>query len=279
MTKTKPNWLIDCHILESETDQGDFLPALAESGSNFYLTRYIPFHENEYGPEEWMNQPTILYGSWNYIKNCNRQFFPGAYGFTKNLDVNMYYSQIESHMLLNGESIYTTFGQFKKNYAYYYGLFNTNSLFIRPLSGFKTFAGLVVHIQDVAQEINSTMQLSSVMDDTFIMVAPNKNIINEWRFLIVNHKVISGSLYKSHDKTNIKEGYNDEAFAKAKQMAENPWQPDAVYICDVCENEEGYFIVELNSFSCAGLYAMDKKAVIDAVNDYTMREWESDYLD
>lgn len=274
MVKNKPNWVIDRHILESETDQGDFLPALLASGSDIFLTRYVPFADNEYGPESWRKEPTILYGSWNYINKCGLIYTPGAYGFTKNLDVNVYYNHVPNDLLLNGDGIFTTFGQLKNNPKRFFNLFNTKNIFIRPVSGFKTFTGFPVPENEMDYELNSTMQLSSVMDDTYILIASAKEINSEYRFLIVDGKVVDGSEYKRNGKTSVFPGFATKAAKVAETMAQNPWQPDTVYTCDVASTLAGYKIIELNSFACAGLYAMDKELVINAINDAAMKEFK-----
>lgn len=279
MKKNKPNWIIDRHILESETDQGDFIPALMNSGSDFFVTRYVPFADNEYGPKEWETQPTILYGSWNYINKCDIGFSPGAYGFSKNLDVNVYYNHVPKDLLLNGDGIITTFGQFKNDPKRFFELFHELSrIFIRPVSGFKTFTGFVLDINEIDYELNSTMQLTSVMDETYILVAPYKQILDEQRFLIVDGRVVDGSLYKKNGKSHIDGScLNDSfigSFNVAKQMAKNAWQPDSIYICDVARTHDGFQIIELNSFACAGLYGMNKPIVIEAINKFAMKEWE-----
>lgn len=275
MKKNKPNWIIDRHILESETDQGDFIPALMNSGSDFFITKYVPFADNEYGPKEWENQPTILYGSWNYINKCDIGFSPGAYGFSKNLDVNVYYNHVPKDLLLNGDGIITTFGQFKNDPKRFFELFRELSrIFIRPVSGFKTFTGFVLDINEIDYELNSTMQLTSVMDETYILVAPYKQILAEHRFLIVDGKIVAGSLYKHNGKSHIEKLFTHDSLNIAEKMAKNAWQPDSIYICDVATTDSGFQIIELNSFACAGLYAMDKSIVINAINKYAMKEWE-----
>jgi hypothetical protein len=57
----------------------------------------------------------------------------------------------------------------------------------------------------------------------------------------------------------------------AQALAATPWRPDEVFMLDVCESGDGLRIVELNSFSCSGLYACDLPAVVAAVSEAATR--------
>jgi hypothetical protein len=240
------------------------------------LTKYRPFDDNpNYGPIGFIGQPTVLYGSWNWLNKCKRQFTPGALGMSNNLDCNVYYNYIPREWLLNGKNIVTTFGQFYRNPNYFYQLLNTEELFIRPMSGFKTFTGFVANIDEISYELNASMQLTSVTPETYIMLAVVKQINSEFRFLIVNGEVVDGSMYRLANKRNIQNTYPEGAFKLAHHMSQLPWQPDAAYTCDVASTPNGFLIIELNSFACAGMYGMNKSKVIDAINQQALREWSN----
>ena len=42
---------------------------------------------------------------------------------------------------------------------------------------------------------------------------------------------------------------------------------------DVCESDEKLYVLELNSFSCSGLYACDLSEVIRTASEIAEREW------
>jgi hypothetical protein len=267
------NWIVDEGIIDSTTLVGDFRKAILDSGANLHLAKYIPFSdEQDYGPYDAYDC-CVLYGNHNYVSRCKKGFTPGAYGLNNNTSVQQYYTQIPLDWLLNGYDFYILpFGVVKQKLKIildeFYG-----SFFMRPLSGFKTFPGQVFEKETVDFEFNSTQKLSSVMDDTLCLIAPFQSIEAEYRFVIVNREVVAGSQYRRDDKLDIRRDYTDGAFQMAKKMAELEWQPDLVYTCDVCYSGYEYYIVEINSFACAGLYTCDLDAVVKAVNDVAVMEF------
>lgn len=279
----KVNWVVDTYILESRSTQGDLLQAIRDAGHNLHTTKYVPFaDEQDYGPEEWLKQPTILYGTHGFLNKCKKPFFPGAYGLGSNMNCATYYSYIPSEWMLNSNFVMAPFQVIKDDP---WRFFHTGGfeMFVRPNSGFKTFAGLVINKGNAKEELSSTQQLSSVMPDTICLVAPVYDLQAEFRFLIVDGKVVDGSEYRWDGRLDIRLDYDQSCYELAKKMAEHSWQPDSIYTCDVAlvndrniknlERIQYPKIIEINSFSCAGLYALDKNKVVNAVSEFAWKEF------
>lgn len=92
--------------------------------------------------------------------------------------------------------------------------------------------------------------------------------------VIVNKEVVSYSQYMNNDKIFIKKGIDDGALKLASTIASEEWQPDKVYTMDICLDDGGYHLLEVNSFSCCGLYLCDVKPIISKVSEIALREWE-----
>jgi hypothetical protein len=66
----------------------------------------------------------------------------------------------------------------------------------------------------------------------------------------------------------------------AQKVAEAEWQADRVYICDVALVDSAPYeggtkqakIIELNAFSCSGLYACDTYKIVEAVSKAAEQE-------
>jgi hypothetical protein len=111
--------------------------------------------------------------------------------------------------------------------------------------------------------------------ETRVLVASPQRISREWRLVIAGDEVVASSQYRLNGSTCIAAGCPGELTRfVARILAEIDWRPDPVFVLDVCESQQEWLLLELNSFSCSGLYACDPVAVIHAVNSMAIREWE-----
>lgn len=270
----KMNWLVDTTILESRSVVGDLLGAIQENPKcNLFTTKYIPLSdEQDYGSFTHKD-PVVLYGTIGYVTKCKTAFYPGNYGVHNNTNVLTYMTNIDNELFLNSDYIMVPFYKLKKYHKWLFDLFNTDDLFIRPNSGRKTFTGYTITRQNADFELSSSMQLTSVTDETICLVATAKRINAEYRFVVGAGDVIDGSEYRWDNKLDIRHDFSGEAFDLARKVAQLEWQVDRVYTVDVADTDDGPRIVELNGFSCAGLYACDKKLVVDKVTDIAIEDY------
>lgn len=268
----KTTWIVDTYILEAQSVVGDLLGAIKSSGADLVTTKYVPFaDQQDYGEVE-PDHPVILYGTHGFVSKCHITFIPGAFGLVEQMNTNHYYSYVPLEWMMNSDFIILPFDVFRNHHAPIFDLFG-GDLFIRPVSGFKTFAGMVVTRENVDYELNASQQITSVMPETLIMISSKKNLHGEFRFIIGNGRVIDGSEYRWDEKVDIRHDWPEDCWEVAKKMAEHSWQPDTVYTCDVAVTDDGPKIIELNSFACAGLYACDKNVVVGAINEIAKSEW------
>lgn len=272
----KTKWLIDNYMVE-KSDQDDFLDIFKRNNFEYELQSYVHFKEKN---ETKFNQEdcVVIYGSIAFVKqNINNGFIPGAYLQEQAMNCTGYIPYIDDNKILaNSNHVFATYKDFKNRKDFFYDVFNTNEIFIRPNGGLKTFTGLPIKKKDFDYEINSLEQLTSVSENTLILISDCKDITYEYRFFIVNREVISGSQYKKNDELIVKSGYSDEAFEIALKMAANKWQPDIAYVCDVGIVNGEPKIIELNSFSCSGFYACDIGLIINAIDYSAIKEYNGE---
>lgn len=182
-------------------------------------------------------------------------------------------SNLPLDWFMNRDGVFMTWAMFKQRRREFFYSWDSDRIFIRPNSGFKTFAGTPIKYGELDDEINSLDQLSSVMDETMIMVAPAQKIQGEFRFVIADGKVIAGSEYRWDGKLDIRRDWTPECEELAQRVASHPWQIDIAYTCDVALLEDSVKLVELNGFSCAGLYACDLDKVVQGVSEAAIREF------
>lgn len=270
----KSKWLVDNYLIETSYHE-DFSKVLKRMGHEVIVDKYIPFSEKPQNIHYDDSDCVVIYGSigftHQYVKD--RKFIPGAYCQEKAMECMGYMPKIDNPAIMaNQNHVMSSFRNFVDNKNFFYNIFNTDKVFIRPNSGFKTFTGLPIHLAEFDFEINSLRQLTSVADDTLILVSSCKTIKEEYRFFIVNREVVDGSRYKLNEELNIAKGYSQEALEIAKIMCNNKWQPDLAYACDVGIVNGEPKIIELNSFSCSGFYAADMEKLVEAVDNIAVLE-------
>jgi hypothetical protein len=272
----RSKWLIDDYIIQTSYHE-DFRDVLKRNNFEFEVKKYIPFSEKV----ETVANPddcVVIYGSIGFVKQyLNQGFIPGAYLEEKSMNCIGYMPFIEDfNILANSNNVFTTYEDLKNRKEFFYDIFRTNKIFVRPNCGLKTFTGLPIHYDEFNHETNSLEKLTSVEKNTLILVSNCKTITNEYRFFIVNREVITGSQYKLNDELNVQKGYSQEAFAIAEKMAKNKWQPDLAYVCDVGIVNGEPKIIELNSFSCSGFYACDMNKIVEAVDLIAVKEYNGE---
>jgi hypothetical protein len=105
-----------------------------------------------------------------------------------------------------------------------------------------------------------------------VVVAPVQNVLREWRFVIVNKTVISGSAYVASERSATTEINVGEPWDFAAQVAQVLTAPDPIFVLDVCETSNGLHLLELNPFSGADLYACDGNRVVNGVMSVLLQE-------
>ncbi|MCX6366773.1 MAG: ATP-grasp domain-containing protein, partial [Armatimonadetes bacterium] len=110
----------------------------------------------------------------------------------------------------------------------------------------------------------------TIPEDFLLLVAPPHEILGEWRFVIVGEQVVAASQYKWGETLVLEQGAPDGAWAVARAIATHPWRPIEVFVADIAQTPEGYFVLELNTFGTAGLYACEMEAIVRTVTPYAV---------
>jgi hypothetical protein len=142
----------------------------------------------------------------------------------------------------------------------------SGSFFVRPDSPLKPFSGRVVDIDSIS--LSKLDHGFYYEDETLpVVVAPLRQIGNEWRFVIVSGNVVAGSAYDPATRKPVVASLDSAAATFAASVASSIPAPADVYILDVCECDDQLRLLELNPFGGADLYACDAKAIVQAVSE------------
>lgn len=148
-----------------------------------------------------------------------------------------------------------------------------NTIFIRPDDGDKPFTGTILNKETLVKDLELlTVFETDYKDKLCIISYPQQyNLFNEYRIWIMNDKIITSSSYR------INGDYETESIVPQKIidyvqniLYNTTWRPDRGFVIDVVEFNNKIHIVELNSFSCSGIYNADfDKLVRSIIDEYS----------
>lgn len=223
-----------------------------------------------YGTDECV----VMYGPIQFIQKKNKGFIPGAFGFKKDTNTSYYMSHIPRHYFFNDDAIYLPFGMIEDRKDILQSTFGDH-IFIRPDSGFKSFTGFDVHIKDLSYELSALKQTKNPGSHEMCLVSRAKTIHGEYRLIVCDRKIVTGSQYRWDGKMDVRIDVHSDAWSFAESFVKNTdWQIDTCYTIDIFLSDEGPKIGEFNSFASSGLYNCDVDAIVKAVSEAAICEWD-----
>lgn len=289
----KVTWVIEKNIFE-EYDQ-QLAQTIKDSGANvvFFDDANIKgISLSEFMKANFTDEDVIIFhGSLQLGRQMSHlPYYPGVTMTIDNYECYKYYghygeSLLNSEYLMMGLNDVVRNKRLIKSILPNYGFADPHiprKLFIRPSNGYKSFAGQVISFDNLEEEINTLKQSYGGIDpETLVLVSCVQKITEEYRFTVIDGKVVSGSVYM--DESNIgtykphfnKHCYNREAIVYAQKIAEM-YQPDKAFTLDVCRVDYGdyylYKLLEINSFNCASMYGAYLKPIVDGMNALAVKE-------
>ena len=198
-----------------------------------------------------------------------RDWKPGSFCAFDNLACSTYYAYFGRY-LLNARYVLLPGAEALRQQNFLYEVFGRDdAVFIRPDKAEKLFTGQCVTQSDFA----AALEFARHRPTQIIVIAAKRAVRREWRLVVVESKVVAASQYYVEGKKNVLPGCPAEVQAFADEiLREIDWRPDPVFSMDICESDGRLFLLELNSFGCAGLYGCDLDAVVEAVSELAKRQ-------
>lgn len=232
-----------------------------------------PFEQNDH---------VIAYGSIGFAKflNRNSRWIPGVWSDFEKLKCTTYlthwgqFSVQEDYSFLPFREVYRLkdkmFSRHEKD----------DHIFIRPDSNDKVFHG-----EKVCKELfEKWWRIANIYDpdpNQLTMVSTPTKIEHEWRFVIADRKVVTGSRYIHSDDGNVAHAkigefeLDNSASICAEKIANYcDWQPAPIYTLDVCKTNDGFKLLECGSVNTSGLYKCDLDKVMEAAESIAQKEIE-----
>jgi len=253
-------WVVQENIRD-EAGYDSFIQALRDHNAEFTVVKVIPF-AYEIIPD--VNPPgrVMAWGSVSMDGVAKKKGWnPGTF-LNDNHDQRIWTEAYGRENMLNGD---VEFYEFCKIPTF------EGTKFIRPVDDKKRFDGTVVHNEEIENWKEAVQRVSDgysrIRPETLVGMSDVKDIAMEWRFFIVNGKVISGSRYRQwglSDQRRVEDGADSWVFA---QRMVDKWQPAEAFVLDIAlpAGTTDHKVIEVNCINSAGFYHTDLNAVIGAI--------------
>lgn len=272
------HWLLQENLFK-ESEWEKLVSTLERFNIPYSVHKVIPFIGELIPPAEPKHSKVICFGSYSMRHAAKREgWTPGVYDL---FDVN-FKVQLEhwGDEMLNADSKICRFEEATI----------TELTFIRPYDDSKYFAGQVFDPEKLNKKGEPEYERwrygvcvmeedygDSLTKDTLVQMCKPKVIYAEYRYWIVDGKIVTRSLYKRGHRVIYSPDVDkrfDYYVGKIIQdgnvtlsCGNRPkWLPRA-FVIDVADTPDGIKIVEINTINSAGFYAGDVQALVLALEN------------
>lgn len=138
------------------------------------------------------------------------------------------------------------------------------TMFVRPDSGKKTFSGQLFDYDKLSTEI-AFLQQRNIETDFLVGVAKPKELNIEARFVIVDKKIISQSVYSDRGSISFLGEVPKKVTEFANECLNSTAFPEPHFVLDLAETTNGIKVVEVNAIETSSYYNSDRKAIYQAL--------------
>lgn len=269
----KPKWLIEDFDADNSFDR--LAEEVKRQGMTCEIIRYIPFEQGSYNkyPDD---DCVIVVSSLNLARQLLREkkWIPNAWLTAANYECSTYYAHFGEY-LFNSKYAMLPRTEVKRRFDELMTLYGVDGeyLFMRPSSGLKTFTGKVFHKTHFDSDWSWVEEFTE--PESLIVVSTPKDIKAEWRFVVAEGEIISGSLYRKDGSSKYKNEWPEEVDKFARKVAASEFQPDPMWSIDICKgSDDKLYLLEIGCFSCAGLYSCDLKPIVETAASIAIKEWK-----
>lgn len=221
----------------------------------------------------------IFYGSLHIAQQMlsrNLSWIPGIIGTIEHYCCTAYYPHLNP-WLLNAEGYILPLSELSSSSAdnpkLLLSLEQSKRLFIRPNSPLKPFAGGLYSPKELT-DLDSFMKRHYLEDpNILVVVAPEKPIEAEWRVIISQGQILCASQYRQFGKPYYQSGMPEVVQRVASEVAQQQWQPDPIWVLDLCCSDNFAYVLEVNFLSCSALYQCDLSSVVREASNIAWKKW------
>jgi hypothetical protein len=255
-------WVLEPHVFTG----GDPIRPAASAAGHRVIDWSDDWWSDSVRPQ--LTGAVLFHGSLGNADRIPRElpWRPGAYCRTESFYCSAWYPAAAEWLLQERWEIHPASGFVADVDAILDRLGAAASVFVRPDSPLKPFSGRVVRRGQITL---ATLDHGFYYDDTEIpvVVAPVRQVVREWRYVVVDREVVAGSGYAAEGRAATPDDPRGLAWQFAAHVARRMAVPDPVYILDVCEADTGLRLLEPNPFSGADLYACNGSEIVRRVSE------------
>lgn len=277
----KPRWIIDPAGAGDQGNVNKIIYTIQELGLEVITHTYKPFGGTNYEEFYKTPAPTIFYGSLNYCRDAQKRkpaiWHPFAWNDWNSLRCQSYYAYWGKFLMSPDYGFYP-YGELSRLQSFLYNTYNNEErIFIKPDENDKLFTGLLV----AKDRLDDWMKIEETYGDinpaSLCVIAKPVKISAEYRFIIANRKVLTGSQYRADNAFEVYAQYPDEAAEFAEKVVNSTkWQPHPIYVMDIAKMINGEFrLIEIGSVNCAGYYACNIRNIIEKMTEIGQQDWEN----
>lgn len=269
-------WVIEKFRGDSSYD--DLAAAVRGQGMACHMVdvrAYMDFKREDFGIK--FQDCVVVQGSIELsrvLKEKLADCYPVCWLTAENYKCTKYFPKLGKH-LFNDKYAMVPAAELQRQKWFYYNTFGKEALiFIRPDDGDKSFKGQLMDLQDFDRFWDNKVANACKPEDIVIVSTP-KNIRGEYRFVVSKEGIISHSTYVYQGQITKIPAVPSGAYKKCEEILAEGYHPDSVYTVDIAEDNDGNFwLLEINSFSSAGLYACNMWKVVKEVSLIAEREYK-----
>jgi hypothetical protein len=214
----------------------------------------IPFSNEIISDDPVEGTDYLAYGSTLFIKLGHERGWKGVYFDYENFN----YETAVKHRtdMLNDDVILSAIDVIS-----FLEESTADTWFIRPALDLKHFNGQVIDRKECITWLKDAMQCASsgsyqISDDLKIVLAVPKNIQAEWRWFIVNGKIVSGAMYRCRGQLVKIRELDKEVIDEAQKLADG-WLPHRNCVMDTALVDDKLSVIEFNCINGSGFYGHD----------------------
>lgn len=208
------------------------------------------------------------------VKEALNNCYPVTYCNFESYKCSAYYSHFGPYLFNDKYCLMSLKELVRQKYDVWGHYGKDGVLFIRPDSGEKTFQAGLLDIIDLAQLHDSNKDC----EHDLMLVSTPKNIQWEGRFVVSRKReIIASSTYRFQGQITKIPSVPVEATKFCQKLLNiASYFPDSIFCYDICQdNDRECWLLELTSFSSAGLYETNKIEVVKKVSELAEEDWDT----
>lgn len=249
------HWIVQNNVF-NEARYEDVQGTLERGGIAYTAVNVVPF-SGELDPEPDVGNPIAVIGGYSLVKAAHRRGWgPGV--FYSDQIAFPVYARVYGRDLLNHDARVCRFGELRL----------TERSFLRPVDDSKDFSGMLIEpgkFDEWRERVCAIEGYATITADTEVVVAPVKEIWAEYRFFVVEGRIVTASRYRLGAALAESAEIPPDVMEAAERYVAH-WQPDRAFVIDLAVTPDGIKVIEFNNINSSGWYHADVSKVIQAID-------------